>query len=293
MTAAAGGLPSAAIAQAFHAACLAELTALKPGNVHVHAGGHHMEVAQFRAAAAAASKCIAEPSLSFGARVEAAVDASMAAAGCNTNLGIIQLSAPLAAAALLDAGGVSLRDRTRQVLAGLTASDARHVYSAIRRANPGGLGRSEEADVAAPPAIGLIDAMRIAAPRDRIAAAYANDFGDIFTDHLPLLQRLEAAAGAAPGASGDDVTATLYMSMLARFPDSHIRRKLGMETAAHVQTLACAARPLWHPRVDQTAYSGLLGLDALLKANGFNPGTTADFTVATLLASELDRRLGF
>ena len=42
-------------AELFLAACRAELDALKPGNVHVHAGGHGMEVAQFEAAPPAAA----------------------------------------------------------------------------------------------------------------------------------------------------------------------------------------------------------------------------------------------
>lgn len=287
------GLPAETVAAAFRAACLAELTALKPGNVHVHAGGHHMEVEQFRAAADAASRFIAAPSLGLGARIEAAVDASMTAAGCNTNLGIILLSAPLAAAAMPDAAGASLHARVIEVLASLTMDDTRHVFAAIRRANPGGLGQSDEADVSAPPDIGLIDAMRIAAPRDRIAAAYADGFADVFLDHLPALRRIEAAAAALSGATADDVTATLYLALLSRFPDSHVRRKYGMETAAHVQSLARAARPLWWPVVRQSAHARLLELDDLLKHNGWNPGTTADFTVATLFAADLDRRRGF
>ena len=35
------------IADAFRSACLAELTALKPGNVHVFADGHRLTTAEF------------------------------------------------------------------------------------------------------------------------------------------------------------------------------------------------------------------------------------------------------
>ncbi|MBL8565602.1 MAG: triphosphoribosyl-dephospho-CoA synthase [Hyphomicrobiaceae bacterium] len=282
-----------AIASAFVAACRAELTALKPGNVHVHAAGHGMEVAHFLNAADAAAEFVAEPALSFGMRVRAAVGNSMAAAGCNTNLGIILLCVPLAAAAMLDAGEASLAERMAHVLGGLDSSDAYHVFAAIRAANPGGLGRSETADVAAPPAIGLVEAMRLAAARDRIAAAYANRFRDLIEDHIPDLRRIEARAGEAEGVTRDDIVATLYMSLLSRFPDSHIRRKFGFEVASHVQRLARSARPSWHPLVRPQAYPALLALDTLLKENGWNPGTSADFTVATLFASDLAQRGGF
>ena len=39
------------VAAAYQDACLAELAALKPGNVHVFAAGHGMTVAQFEASA--------------------------------------------------------------------------------------------------------------------------------------------------------------------------------------------------------------------------------------------------
>lgn len=277
------------IADAFRAACRAELAALKPGNVHTHAGGHGMDIAHFEAAAMAAAPFIAAQELRLGARVLGAVEASMDAAGCNTNLGIILLSTPLAIAAGIDRRA-SLRERVAEVLAGLDARDAEDVFAAIRRANPGGLGHSDEADVATAPTLPLIDAMRLAASRDRIAAAYTNDFRDLFEDHLRVLAEARAAVAATPGASDDDAVATLHMSLLARFIDSHIRRKHGNETAAHVLGLARAARPFWHPCVTPASHGELLRLDHLLKSSGWNPGTTADFVVATLLAADLEQR---
>lgn len=282
-------LPPSVIADAVRAACRAELLALKPGNVHVHAAGHGMQVAQFEAAADMASHFIGEPFLPFGERVRAAVGASIAEAGCNTNLGIVLLCAPLAAAALMSEP-VPLRQRVETVLANFDSMDAVHVYAAICLANPGGLGRSEQGDVAAPPTMPLLDAMRLAAPRDRIAAAYANGFRDIFDDHLDVLAAARAAVAATSGATEGDAVATLHMSLLARFPDSHIRRKYGMETAVHVQALAKAARARWHPLVTADSMAALLDLDGLLKSNGWNPGTTADFVVATLLASDLQHQ---
>ncbi|MFV0367167.1 MAG: triphosphoribosyl-dephospho-CoA synthase, partial [Hyphomicrobiaceae bacterium] len=106
------------ISVAFRDACLAELSALKPGNVHVHAAGHDMDVQHFKTAAQAAAPFIANLDLSLGERIEAAVAASMEAAGCNTNLGIILLCAPLAAAALRN-DPAPLRKRLERVLAEL------------------------------------------------------------------------------------------------------------------------------------------------------------------------------
>ena len=62
------------LANLFVAACEAELSALKPGNVHVFADGHGMTVADFRRSAAAAAPGLTDPALGVGARILAAVD---------------------------------------------------------------------------------------------------------------------------------------------------------------------------------------------------------------------------
>jgi triphosphoribosyl-dephospho-CoA synthase len=56
-----------------------------------------------------------------------------------------------------------------------------------------------------------------------------------------------------------------------------------------VQRLAQAAKPCWHPVVREQSHAGLLDLDTLLKSEGWNPGTTADFVVATVFAAEIER----
>ncbi len=87
------------IAEAFIAACRDEIEAPKPGNVHVFADGHGMSVRDFLMSAEAAAPGLSTPSSPVGARILAAVEATFAAVGMNTNLGIILLCAPLAAAA--------------------------------------------------------------------------------------------------------------------------------------------------------------------------------------------------
>lgn len=266
------------IATAFRAACLAELDALKPGNVHRFGAGHGMEVAHFEAAAEAAAPHIAAVGAGVGARIEKAVEASFAAAGLNTNLGIILLCAPLAAAA--ERGG-PLRTALEQVLAGLTIDDAAATFRAIARANPGGLGRAEAHDVAAPPDIGLQEAMRAAAGRDRIARQYAEGFPDLFEIGLPRLAEMAAAPAPARAEA-------VHLAYMAAFPDSHIARKFGLETAETVQREAEAANGAvaWNAP-DAERRRPLAAFDASLKARGLNPGTSADLTVATLFADRL------
>jgi triphosphoribosyl-dephospho-CoA synthase len=273
-----------AVERAFLEACHAELHALKPGNVHVHAAGHGMETAHFERAAAAAAPFIADPARRVGARILGAVGASFAATGLNTNLGIVLLCAPLAAAADAAQGPPDLRARLSAVLDTLDIADADQAFQAIVLANPAGLGRAEAGDVARPPSITLKAAMALAADRDRIARAYVTAFDDIFSFGLP---GLEAARRAA---ANDSLAITaLHMGLLASFPDSHIARKHGVQAAEAVRREAKLNEAHWHPAPSPESFYRLLAFDADLKARGLNPGTTADFVVATLFADRLVR----
>lgn len=269
-------LGAEAVAAAFRAACEAELAALKPGNVHAWAPGHGMTVEDFRRSAAAAAPAIADPGLGVGAKILAAVEATRAACGQNTNLGILLLAAPLAAAAQ---SGRSLG----AVLAGLSVEDAVLAYRAIRLAAPGGLGRSDRHDVAQEPRVTLLEAMRAAADRDRIAFQYATGYADVLGLGIPRLR-----AARARGWPESWAVTAVYLTFLARFPDTHVARKRGAAAAEEVRrraaelegTLVAAADP-------RELEPALQAFDAELKEGGLNPGTSADLTVATHIAAAL------
>ena len=276
-----GVLEPVDIEAAFLAACRAELDACKPGNVYRGSDGHGMTVATFEAAAAAAAPLIAVRDASVGERIESAVSASVAAVGCNANLGIGLLCAPLAAAAEREIG--HLRLRLDDVLDHLTVDDAVRAYRAIALAKPAGLGAVPEQDVTAgPPTVTLLEAMALARDSDRIAAAYVNDFHDIFDYALPCLTTARLSA-----TKPDRAVTLLHMELLSRFPDSHIQRKHGADVARQVQAEAHRLRPSFYPAVDDEGLVALHAFDAELKSRGLNPGTTADFVVATLFADAL------
>jgi triphosphoribosyl-dephospho-CoA synthase len=275
-------LDRAAIEAAFLDACHAELSALKPGNVHMHAAGHGMDTHHFERAAAAAAPFVADPARRVGARIFGAVSASFAATGLNTNLGIVLLAAPLAAAADAVSGPPMLDARLAAILAGLDVDDADQAFRAIVLANPAGLGRAESGDVAGRATMTLEQAMAQAAGRDRIARAYVTGFEDIFSFALP---ELEAARRIA--ADESSAITALHMKLLASFPDSHIARKHGLAAAEAVRDEAMLNKALWHPAPTPETWDRLLAYDASLKARGLNPGTTADFVVATLFADRL------
>ena len=271
---------SAAVAEAVRAACLAELAALKPGNVHVYADGHDMCVEDFRRSAAVAAKALARPGLGVGARIEAAVEATMNAIGVNTNLGIILLSAPLAQAALEGAAGAGLKAGVGHVLDRLDVSDTVLAYRAIRRAAPAGLGESARHDVRSAPTVGLREAMAEAQGRDAIARQYANGFEDVFGFGVLRLRETLARWGAVEWA-----TTSAYLGYLGRFADSHIVRKFGDGPAKQVRSRAGALdAELLRRESPEEMTEELLEFDAELKARGLNPGTSADLTVASLLA---------
>ena len=198
------------ISEAFLSACRAELEALKPGNVHTHSGGHGMDVGHFERAAAAAAPHIAQRGTRVGRRIRGAVDASVRAAGCNTNLGIVLLCAPVAYAAGEVVSGELLPTRLAKVLADLDTADAQATFAAIAQAKPGGLGAAEEGDVRGAVDMTLREAMALAADRDRIAMAYVTDYADIFEFALPLLKQARGMA-----ATPDLAVSTLHMSLLA------------------------------------------------------------------------------
>jgi triphosphoribosyl-dephospho-CoA synthase len=271
------------VEQAYLEACLAELTALKPGNVHAYAAGHDMTVANFEASARASAPVMAETGFTVGQRILESIRHTRSVVACNTNLGIVLLCAPLAQAALA-AGGTGLRLRVQEVLQGLTVDDAERAFAAIRLANPGGLGQSARYDVQHPPAVTLRAAMAAARDRDRIAAQYCTGYADVFEFGLDRL-----AAGRARWREPEWATAAAYLGFLAAFPDSHVARKFGPTVA---ETVMADARPLerqLQAAADPNAIlTDLKNFDRALKDKGINPGTSADLTVATLFVSYLE-----
>lgn len=280
-------LPRDAITAAYRAACRLEVRTLKPGNVHIFADGHRMTVADFDTSADVSAPHICDPTRPVGTRIRHAVEATFAAVGQNTNLGILLLCAPLAAAAERT-GPAALEDKLKAVLAGLDHDDAREVYRAIAAANPAGLGEDSSGDVRAQPPTTwtLLDAMRAAAPRDMIANEYATDFTGIFANAQTYASAVHA--GAAP----QDALAYIFLHQLGQHPDTHIMRKHGPGLAHRVQQRArdvfatiegasasSMADPLNHAR--------LLQFDAELKSWGANPGSLADLMCASVFAATL------
>jgi triphosphoribosyl-dephospho-CoA synthase len=271
------------LAAAFKNACLAELEALKPGNVHVFADGHGMVVQDFVRSAEAASREIARPQLTVGERIRNSIEATWQAVGCNTNLGIVLLCAPMIHAALERKDG-SFSASLDSVLRDLTVEDTALSYEAILRALPAGLGESARHDVRETPQVTLLQAMEEAASRDRVAYQYAHRYADVNKG-----TQVYAEACGRWGWAGWATTA-VYLQFLASIEDTHIFRKFGSATAGQVKAEAEQHRDALLAEENPKKYQrALLEFDRSLKERGLNPGTSADLTVASLLMAELEK----
>lgn len=266
-------------------ACLWEATAAKPGNVYRGADFVGLTYADFLTSAAVIGPCL-EQAREWGAgwTVLAAVRATQAAVGTNTNLGTILLLAPLAVVP----SGQPLAKSLKRVLDQFDEADTRDVYEAIRLARPGGLGQVDQADVREPPppALRLVEAMRLAAERDHVARQYVNGFRQVFATADRLIRA--ATAGLPLG----EAIVYAFLQLLGEQPDSLIARKCGRSRAQAVTARAAVIVDHLEPGCD--AYRRAVGeLDFYLRSDDhrLNPGTSADIVAAALFVLLREKRI--
>jgi triphosphoribosyl-dephospho-CoA synthase len=257
-------------------ASILEATAAKPGNVHPEASFEDLTYEDFvRSAVVAAPAFENATERGVGATVLDAVQRTREAVGRNTNLGIALVLAPLAAVP----AETPLEQGIGTVLANLDVRDAEQVYEAIRLANPGGLGRVDMQDVSELPSVTLLEAMKMAADRDGIAAQYTSDFSTVF-EGAKRLARFEPFAER-----WEEAIVDLHVWLMAQFPDTLIARKCGPEVAAEAARFASMVLSAGGPQ-SAIGRSRMRYLDTWLRVNGNerNPGTTADLVAGCLFA---------
>jgi len=280
-------IPHKQLVSAYIEACEVDIQAFKPGNVSVYTEGHDMTVSDFLLSAEVSAETICNPEYSLGEKIYYSVRETGKTVGCNTNLGIILLCAPLIQAVQNIDDNVSLRQALEQILKSTTVNDAEWVFKAITLAAPGGLGKSTDQDVKDQPDITLTQAMVIAKKKDRIALQYTTNYDDIF--NFSILRYNE---GFNRFGSKNWAAVVVFAGLLRRFPDSHIERKYGNQyspivsnkMAAVESELLCADEP-------EQLKPMLYEIDQDFKSKGINPGTSADLTVATVLTILLQEQL--
>jgi|SaaInlStandDraft_7_1057024.scaffolds.fasta_scaffold72031_2 triphosphoribosyl-dephospho-CoA synthase len=262
-----------------HNSFIGEISALKPGNVSQYADGHGMSFSDFVVSADVTTPILCNETLCVGEKVFYSVEATKNKVGCNTNLGMILLFSPLIKSYESKSNKVFLQSDLEYVLKHLTNVDAELVYQAISLANPGGLGRLEQHDVNNSPDISLLEAMTEAADRDLIAKQYISNYEDVYKLGLNCLSEFDKRWNSVEWA-----TVACYLTYMASFPDSHIRRKFGDEIARQVQKRAVSVMEQFKNNNNPAkSKSSLLEYDKELKDSNINPGTSADLTAASLL----------
>ena len=151
-------------------ACLLEVAAPKPGNVHRGADFEDSKFEDFLASGVVLGQQIDElSSQPLGETIRAAVERTRIVTATNTNLGMILLIVPLAKTIVQ--GGRLDQDSVANFLRTATPADSNQIIAAIRLAKPGGLGTVPNLDVADHSTAGcdLLEAMELAADRDMVA----------------------------------------------------------------------------------------------------------------------------
>jgi triphosphoribosyl-dephospho-CoA synthase len=268
---------SLSISQAATLACLLEATAPKVGNVHRGADFEGLTFADFVVSAVAIGPVMERAAQAgVGQTVLEAIRATRELVGTNTNLGMVLLIAPLAAVPRSE----SLRAGIAHVLSQLTAQDSRLTYEAIRLARPGGLGQTDQMDIAGEAPDDLLAAMQHAAERDLVARQYVENFSLVLDDCLPAL-----LSGQERGWTLQDNIIREHVRLLSRYQDSLIARKCGLETANKASAQAIQVLRAGEPG-DEPYHEALADFDFWLRGDQHrrNPGTTADLLAAALFA---------
>lgn len=279
-------------------ACLLEVTAPKPGNVHRGADFEDLTFGDFMVSAVVIGEVFDRANLSVGEMVLEAIRTTRNHVGTNTNLGIVLLIAPLVAVlqSQSTAAGLSRGDAVN-CLNELTSEDGQRIYAAIQLAKPGGMGQAVSQDVndtAGP--VNLLAAMKASEGHDSIARQYANGFEDVFGMGQALLRQ-----GQQLFSDLNSAIVFAHVAWMAEQADTLIQRKCGQDVARQAQTMARRAIDA----IDLTDSEGLPSdsdltrshvetfwervgeLDFWLRSDGHrrNPGTTADLIAATLFVA--------
>jgi triphosphoribosyl-dephospho-CoA synthase len=264
---------------AAYLACTWDVLTPKVGNVHLEQPSEDASAFDYLASAGAIAPLMDTASeRGVGATVLEAIQRTRQVARSNTNLGIVLLLAPLAAVP----SHLRLAEGISAVLEALTVEDSRLVFTAIRLAQPGGLGRVETQDVHGEPTWPLQAIMRLAADRDLVARQYAQNYQDVFQRGLHyLLLALQQGQSLRHAITG------CHLHLLAELGDSHIARRHGEVLSQQAARRAEEVLNSGWPHTAEAAQK-FAELDTWLRQHRCNPGATADLVVATLFVAFRD-----
>ena len=291
------------IVRAAQLACVLEVTGYpKPGNVHRMHDFDDMKYEDFlvsgivvgdiiRKTAIRANKTINThnfSSIKLGELILEAVTETNKWVETNTNLGIMMLFVPIAAAAAISPDFCSLRTNIVKIMADTTSEDAVNLYKAINLAEAGGMGDQEELDVSSEDSqkelleneITMFDVLEISAEWDQLAKELTTSMPAIFEVGYPTYKRLREEYDY------NYACVETFLKLLSIFPDTLISRKVGAEKA---KVFSQKAEEIINKGslLTTSGKSYLEKLDEELNLLKLNPGTTADLTAASIMISIL------
>ena len=204
----------------------------------------------------------------------------------NTNLGIVMMTTPIAVAAAISDDFDEIRPNVVKLMANTSVDDACDLYDAINIADAGGMGDQDEYDVASDNAKQelrdnnqtMYDVLKISAPWDMLAREMTSDMPADFELGYPTYHELKEKK------SLNDACVLTFLTILSQVPDTLISRKYGSDEALKISMMT---RDLLKLKDSDDFSERLQEFDDYLYDNGYNPGTTADLTAASIFVSNL------
>jgi len=290
-----------AVASAATTALLIELLAApKPGLVDRYSDLRELNVFRISASAVAAYRWFLRAAIGGARRsrnvvgrcvLGAVEDALSSQRGGNTHLGALLLLIPLCVAAgrlLRSRGGLSAEKLRRQVIEVVRAAgpvDAIEVFTAIKEARPGGLGKVAYLDVNDPKTyeeigrkrIGLREAFSTYRGRDLVADELVDGYPVTFEVCLPAMRRYLRSSRTI-----DVAVVNGLLSVMAARPDTHVVRRNGLHVARYVSDLARKALRVGGP-ASPSGRRVLERMDRYMRERDVRPGSSADVVDAALM----------
>ena len=273
----------------------------KPGNVHRTRNYDDMVFQDFAISAvvigdtmeAVASQVKEIDDLSkaeLGRYIFQAVDETNRWIETNTNLGIMMMCIPIAAAASISDSFDEIQENVGRLMDATTVEDAVNLYDAINVADAGGMGDQDEFDVMSEKAKDelrannqtMFDVLEISAGWDRLANELTNKMPVCFEIGYPTF--FEVWKNCDDVDVINKTTVLTFMTILSQIPDTLISRKYGNEVA---ESVSQKASEILEFKDDDSFLEKLLEFDDYLYDNKLNPGTTADLTAASIFLSYL------
>lgn len=212
----------------------------------------------------------------------------------NTNLGISMLLVPIAATfgALHEENSLNNLPKTLDTIIKNTEfNDAIALVKAISLSKAGGMdnktskydvNNSNTIDEIRKNHINIHDLLQMSSKYDKISYELINGLPIIMNYGYPTYMRY------VDEYSRNDVTLEIYLTILANVSDTLINRKYGEEIAKDVSERAKTILESTEIGTNDR-FKELNEFDIFLKTKNYNPGTSADFTAASLFVGLVDK----